>query len=78
MTCRQDNHGTDLENDFLARIASTTGSVWTPADFADIGGRGAVDKALQHLAAFGNLRRIDRGDRPRLNSLTGQAAVSET
>jgi hypothetical protein len=75
----QDNHGTDLKTRLLARIESTAASVWTPADFADIGGRAAVDKALQRLAASGDLRRIDRGlyDRPRLNSLTGQSTVPD-
>ncbi|HWU13104.1 MAG TPA: DUF6088 family protein [Caulobacter sp.] len=58
-----------------ARIdAATPRHVWTPADFLDLGGRDAVDKALQRRAAQGRLRRIDRGlyDRPHLNSLTGQ------
>jgi hypothetical protein len=75
----QDSHGTDLKARLLARIESTPGSVWTPADFADIGGRAAVDKALQRLATSGDLRRIDRGlyDRPRLNSLTRQATVPD-
>lgn len=47
-------------------------SVWTPADFLDLGSREAVDKALQRLTHSGELRRIDRGlyDKPALNSLT--------
>jgi hypothetical protein len=48
------------------------GRVWVPADFAHLGGRDAVDKALQRLIAAGELRRIDRGlyDRPLANKLT--------
>ncbi len=66
---------TPLRNDLLARLdkgAPTT--VWTPADFLDLGGREAVDKALQRLVASRDLRRIDRGlyDRPASNRLTGR------
>lgn len=48
--------------------------VWTPSDFLDLGGRDAVDKALQRRASQGRLRRIDRGlyDAPHLNGLTRQ------
>ncbi|WP_343699650.1 DUF6088 family protein [Caulobacter sp.] len=55
------------------RIAKASGrQVWTPSDFTDLGGRDAVDKALQRRAHQGVLRRIDRGlyDKPKLNSLT--------
>lgn len=50
----------------------SAGRVWVPSDFAHVGGRAAVDKALQRLVAVGELRRIDRGlyDRPLLNKLT--------
>ncbi len=46
--------------------------VWTPGDFLDLGGRDAIDKALQRLVANNTLRRVDRGlyDKPRINSLT--------
>ncbi|CAB3689453.1 Uncharacterised protein [Achromobacter denitrificans] len=56
--------------------AATLNEVWVPTDFAHLGGRAAVDKALQRLVAAGQLRRIDRGlyDRPRINSLTRKAA----
>jgi hypothetical protein len=69
----------DLKASLLGRIESTPDGVWTPADFAGIGSRAAVDKALQRLVASGNLRRIDRGlyDHPRLNSLTGRATVPD-
>ena len=70
---------TDLRSKLLARVASQPDEVWTPADFADLGGRAAIDKTLQRLAATGELRRIDRGlyDRPRKNSLTGQPTVPD-
>ena len=62
-----------------ARINDTLRQVWTPADFADIGGRDAVDKALQRMVASGQLRRINRGlyDRPTHNTLTGKSTVSD-
>lgn len=70
---------TDLKPRILARIQSVPDSVWTPTDFADMGSRAAVDKALQRLVAAGDLRRIDRGlyDRPHLNTLTGRTAVPD-
>ena len=48
------------------------GAVCTPSDFLDIAGRDAVDKTLQRLVKWGNLRRIDRGlyDKPQFNNLT--------
>lgn len=73
------NQDTDQRSKLLARVASQPDEVWTPADFADLGGRAAIDKTLQRLAAAGELRRIDRGlyDRPRKNSLTGRPAVPD-
>lgn len=70
---------TDIQSRVLARIQSKPDEVWTPGDFADLGGRAAVDKSLQRLAAAGELRRIDRGlyDKPRTNSLTGRATVPD-
>jgi len=67
----------DLKTGVLARIANGPArTVWTPADFLDLGGRAAVDKTLQRLVAAGDVRRIDRGlyDRPAFNSLTQQPA----
>ncbi len=52
---------TDLRSRLLDRIASDPEMVWTPSDFADLGSRAAVDKALQRLVPAGQLRRIDRG-----------------
>lgn len=68
-----------LRSRLLARITSNPNEVWTPGDFADLGGRAAVDKTLQRLATAGALRRIDRGlyDRPRNNELTARPAVPD-
>ena len=62
-----------------ARVNDAPRQVWTPADFADIGGRDAVDKALQRMVASGQLRRIERGlyDRPSHNALTGKQTVPD-
>jgi len=70
----------DLKTQILSEIqAAQSGRVWTPADFAALGNRDAVDKALQRLAKSGELRRIDRGlyDRPRFNSLTKKPTNSD-
>ena len=70
---------TNLRSRLLARVAASPDEVWTPGDFADLGGRAAVDKTLQRLAAAGKLRRIDRGlyDWPRKNDLTGRQTVPD-
>jgi hypothetical protein len=49
------------------------GTVFTPALFAGVGGRAAVDKALQRLVARDELRRLSRGlyDKPRHGPLLG-------
>ena len=69
----------DLRSRLIARIARDPEEVWVPGDFADLGSRAAVDKALQRLVAAGDLRRIDRGlyDRPRRNKLTGSLTVPD-
>jgi hypothetical protein len=53
--------------------------VWTASDFAELGLRGTVDKALQRLARSGELRRIERGlyDQPRTNSLTQKSTAPD-
>ena len=63
----------DLKSSIIARIdAAGPGHVWVPTDFAQFGGRDAIDKTLQRLVKTGELRRIDRGlyDRPTVNRLT--------
>ena len=52
---------------------SKLGTVFTPALFASLGGRAAIDKALQRLVARGELRRLSRGlyDKPRQHPLLG-------
>lgn len=69
----------DLRARVLARIGNQPDEVWTPRDFADLGGRDAVDKTLQRLAIAGDLRRIDRGlyDRPTRSTLTGRPSVPD-
>lgn len=70
---------TDLRSRVLGRIADDSAAVWTPGDFADLGSRAAVDKALQRLQKTGDLRRIDRGlyDRPAISRLTGKPTVPD-
>jgi len=68
-----------LPDRLRARIKDAPRQVWTPADFADIGDRAAVDKALQRMVASGQLRRIQRGlyDKPSQNALTGKSTVPD-
>ena len=63
----------------LDRISNASDKVWTPGDFADIGSRDAVDKALQRMVKNDQLRRIERGlyDKPSFNSLTGKPTVPD-
>lgn len=63
----------DLKSSIITRIdAAGPGHVWVPTDFAQFGGRDAIDKTLQRLVKTGELRRIDRGlyDQPTVNRLT--------
>jgi Family of unknown function (DUF6088) len=51
-----------IETQIKSRIYGRgRGSVFTPNDFLDLGGRDAVDKALSRLAANGPIRRLARG-----------------
>ena len=43
----------DIGTQISARIGQGSSEVWTPSDFADLGTRDAIDKALQRLAAAG-------------------------
>jgi hypothetical protein len=47
-------------------LRARNGTIFTPAQFASLGSRDAVDKALQRLVARGELRRLSRGlyDKP--------------
>lgn len=72
--------GSDLKTQLLKQILeSPQNEVWAPNDFVTLGSRSAIDKALQRLAASGDLRRIDRGlyDRPGRNELTGRPTVPD-
>lgn len=68
-----------LPDRLRARIDDAPRQVWSPADFADIGARAAVDKALQRMVTSGQLRRIERGlyDKPSQNMLTGKSTVPD-
>ncbi len=68
-----------LPDRLRVRIDDAPRQVWTPSDFADVGGRAAVDKALQRMVASGKLRRIERGlyDKPTQNTLTGKSTVPD-
>lgn len=70
---------TDLRSRLIARISTNPNEVWTPGDFADLGGRAAIDKTLQRLATAGDLRRIDRGlyDQPRTSKLTNRPTLPD-
>jgi len=49
-----------------------SGYIWTATDFADLGARDAIDKALQRLAAAGKLEKVSRGlyQSPTYNPIT--------
>ena len=68
-----------LPDRLRARIDDAPRQVWTPSDFADVGVRGAVDKALQRMVKSGQLRRIQRGlyDKSSQNALTGKSTVPD-
>lgn len=68
-----------LPQQIFDRISDAPRQVWTPADFADIGGRDAVDKALQRMVKQDQLRRIERGfyDKPSTSTLTGKTTVPD-
>ncbi|MCG3190766.1 MAG: hypothetical protein LKCHEGNO_03588 [Burkholderiaceae bacterium] len=66
--------GPGIEADIARRVRrAKPGTVFTPALFAGVGSRAAIDKALQRLAARGDLRRLSRGlyDKPRQDPLLG-------
>jgi len=51
-----------VKSKILRRIRGKgRGSVWAARDFRDLGGPGAVDRALSRLAQDGSLRRLSRG-----------------
>jgi hypothetical protein len=63
-----------IEADITRRMRrARPGTVFTPALFARLGSRAAIDKAMQRLVARGELRRLSRGlyDKPREDPLLG-------
>jgi uncharacterized protein DUF6088 len=64
-------------NQILRRVRTRgRGSVFTPADFLDLGSRAAVDQALSRLTKNDLLRRLIRGlyDYPKIHSELGPLA----
>ena len=64
-----------IENSIARQVRKAKrGTVFTPALFAEMGSRAAIDKALQRLVARDELRRLSRGlyDRPREDPLLGR------
>lgn len=63
-----------LDTQLARRVQrAARGTVFTPASFASLGSRAAIDKALQRQVAAGHLRRLSRGlyDKPRHDELLG-------
>ncbi len=73
------NSQKSLPEMILDRVSNAFSKVWTPGDFADIGSRDAIDKALQRMIKSDQLRRIEHGlyDKPSFNSLTGKPTVPD-
>ena len=73
------DHQQSIPTLVLNRIIADPEKVWTPVDFADLGSREAIDKALQRMARSDELRRIERGlyDRPKTNTLTKARSVPD-
>lgn len=70
----------DIQSQLSTLIQATAPSrVWTAADFAQLGNRAAVDKALQRMVRAGEIRRIDRGlyDRPSISKLTKRTTAPD-
>ena len=68
-----------VEDKVISRIYGRgRGSVWTPADFGDFGGRDAVDAALSRHARQERIRRIARGlyHYPEKHPILGEVAPS--
>ena len=66
-----------IQNKMVHRIRGKgRGSVFTPKDFLDLGGRAAVDQSLSRLTKQSTIRRIGRGvyDFPRTHPRLGQLA----
>lgn len=59
---RQRSSAQTIDSQVLRRIKrSGRGSVFTPGDFVDLGGRAGVDQTLSRLAKGGTLLRLARG-----------------
>ena len=72
-------HVQSIDGSILARMkASPAGTVFSPADFLDVGGRDAVDQALSRNCRLGVIRKVARGlyDAPRKDPLLGVLSPS--
>ena len=72
-------HTQSIDSKILLRIrAAGAEHVFTPRHFLDLGGRGAVDKALSRHAKAGTLRKLARGlyDLPRTHPRLGVLPAS--
>src|SRR5689334_7211381 len=70
-------HADSVDATILNRIRSgQSGSVFSPADFLDLGTRATVDQALSRNCRAGHIRKIARGlyDAPRDHALLGRLA----
>jgi hypothetical protein len=68
-----------VDSQVIAEIRSRgRGSVFVPADFLEIGSRGAVDVTLHRLARQGTIRRLARGlyDFPKDHAALGRLSPS--
>jgi len=68
-----------IDRSMFPRIkARGEGWVFSPADFADLGSRTAVDKALSRMTTTGTIRRVARGlyDVPRQHPVVGVTTPS--
>lgn len=68
-----------VDNKIIQRIYGRgRGSLWSPIDFADLGGREAVDQALSRLTRDGRIQRISRGlyHYPEKHPILGEVAPS--
>ena len=51
----------NIQDQIAEKIRTDAEKVWTAVDFADIGVRDAIDKALQRLTASDDLEKVARG-----------------
>lgn len=68
-----------IQDNILKRIhGKGMGCVFTPVDFADLGSRDAIKKALGRLKDAGEIRRLTRGvyDYPKMHPVLGEQSAN--